>query len=364
MLAGVTGRDGTDRCPGVLRPFVADDGALVRLRVPGGRVRVAVLAELIALGAEFGAPVLALTGRGNLQLRALPNPLPAALIDRLGATGLLPSATHERVRNILAAPLRPDLAPVVAELDAAITGDPALAALPGRFLWAVSDASGLVLGEPWDLAYQALDDHRGLVLAGNHALEVSRGQAVAALVQRAHLFLQDRPDERTWSVRDLPADSAAFTGMRPHAVTAAPPLLPGPAGVDVVAGVPLGMLRAAHVAALAGVGDEVTITPWRSVVVEGGARHVAVLNDAGLVTLARSPWSRLSACVGAPTSRQTTTRTLDLATGAAQAMGGSGPRVHVVGCERRCGRPSTPHVTVVAPVEVRQVLAAAGVPDG
>lgn len=364
MLTGMTGRAEADRCPGVLRPFVAEDGAVVRLRVPGGRVRVEVLADLVASGESFGAPVLQLTSRGNVQLRALPSPLPSTLVDRLKATGLLPSTSHELVRNVLAAPLCPDLRPVVAELDAAITGDPTLAGLPGRFLWAVSDPSGSVLGEPWDVAYQVLDDERGLVLVGDYALEVARRDAVAVLVERAHLFLDHRSDEGVWNVRDLPAGSGVFAGMRAHAVTAAPPLLPGPVGADLVAGVPLGMMRAPHVAALAGVGDEVTITPWRSVVVAGGARHAGMLADAGLVTTASSPWSRLSACVGAPSCRRTTIPTLDLATSAARSMGSSGPRIHVVGCERRCGQPAGAHVTVVAPTGVHELLAAAGAPGG
>lgn len=356
----MTERDGADRCPGVLRPFIADDGAIIRVRVPGGRMSVATLAALSAVAAEFGAPLLQLTSRGNIQLRALPDPLPSTLVDKIAALGLLPSPTHERVRNILAAPLAPHLAPLVAELDAALVAASDLAALPGRFLWAISDATGAVLTQPWDVAYQDLGDDHGRVLVGGYALDVSRADAVPTLLERARLFLAHRGGERAWNVRDLPADSPVFAGMTPYAVSAAPPLRPGPVGADLVVGVPLGMLRTAQVAALASASDEVVVTPWRSVVVPGGAYLAPMLRGLGLAVDPDSPWARVSACVGAPFCRRTTTRTLDLATAATKSLAGPGPLVHVVGCDRRCGEPSTEHVSVVEPASVDDVLAAAG----
>lgn len=350
---------GGDRCPGVLRPYVTGDGALVRLRVPGGRIRVDVLAELMQLTTQFGAPVLQLTSRANLQLRALPDPLPEELIEAIEATGLLPSATHERVRNILAAPLAPDLQPLVDDLDAAIVADPVLAELPGRFLFAVSDRTGSVLSEGWDLAYQALSAESGLILAGDSATEVLQRDAVSELIRRARLFLDHRAGPEVWNVRDLSADSPMFDGLRPHAAAAMPPLEPGPVGADLVVGVPLAMLRPEQVEAVAAITDELVLTPWRSFVVPGGVRHAARLQSAGLVTTADSPWARLTACVGAPSCARTQTRTLDLATAATTQMAADGPRVHVVGCERRCGEPSSEHRTLISPADAREVVDAA-----
>lgn len=359
----MTGRERADRCPGVLRPFLAGDGALVRLRVPGGRIRVDTLAEVMALGTDFGAPVVQLTSRGNIQLRALPDPLPEAFVERVEATGLLPSASHEQARNILAAPMAADLQPLVAELDAAILAEPRLAELPGRFLWALSDTSGALLSEPWDAAYQALGPEHGLVLVANRALAVRRADAVPALVDRALRFLDSRPGPGTWNVRELPSEATVFADTMPYAAKPAPPLRPGPVGPDLVVGVPLGMLRPTQVAALVELAHEVRITPWRSVVLPEGARHADLLRGVGLVDSADSPWARLSACVGAPSCRRTSAPTLDLATEASRSLPGDGPRVHVVGCERRCGEPSTQHVTVVAPHDICPILAAAGVTD-
>ena len=185
MLPGVTStRLGADRCPGLLTPFVAQDGAIIRLRIPGGRVHVSTLAELLAIGTDFGAPMLAVTSRTNLQVRGLPDPLPEEVMVRAEATGLLPSSTHERARNILAAPRAPELGPLVAELDVALCADPLLADLPGRFLFAVSDATGSVLTEPFDVAYQALTPTTGVLRVGGLGMPCARDDAVAHLLER------------------------------------------------------------------------------------------------------------------------------------------------------------------------------------
>ncbi|MFC7491867.1 MULTISPECIES: cobalamin biosynthesis protein CobG [unclassified Knoellia] len=353
-------RSPLDRCPGLLRPFVADDGALVRLRMPGGRVAVSVLREVVEIAAAHGAPVVQVTSRGNLQLRALPNPLPLAVIEAVEATGLLPSASHERVRNILAAPLARDLDPLVASFDAALRAEPRLAQLPGRFLFAISDASASVLSERWDVAYQQTSERSGTLYAGRLGREVAPAHAVRAMVDVALRFVETAPDG-AWNVCDLPSDSPVFEGLEPSTAVAAAPLVPGVVGTDLVAGVPLGMLTLQHVEALAEAADEVVITPWRSLVVPSGAARVESLRSAGLVTEPEGPWARISACVGAPSCRRTTVPTLDLARSAAETVASrrltATQDVHVVGCERRCGTGASDRV-LVAPPTVDDVVAA------
>ncbi|THI97150.1 nitrite reductase, partial [Nocardioides sp.] len=47
-------RSRPDRCPGVVEPFAADDGGLVRVRIPGGRLPVSRLQALVAVAEEYG----------------------------------------------------------------------------------------------------------------------------------------------------------------------------------------------------------------------------------------------------------------------------------------------------------------------
>src|SRR4051812_17483831 len=100
-MAGVTR---ADRCPGVLRPHVAQDGAVVRIRIPGGQTTGSALGLLSRIARDFGSGDLQLTSRASVQLRGLPNPVPSALIAAVREAGFLPSDTHERVRNIVASP--------------------------------------------------------------------------------------------------------------------------------------------------------------------------------------------------------------------------------------------------------------------
>jgi precorrin-3B synthase len=146
-------------------------------------------------------------------------------------------------------------------------------------------------------------------------------------------------------------------------VDPAPPLTPGPVGGDLVAGIPLAMLRATHLSALVGITDDVVITPWRSLVVPSGAEFAADLEEAGFTVTASDPWARLSACTGAPWCARTSSPTMDLALESAARLGPDGPRLHVVGCERACGAPTLDHVLVVDPHSVDDILSADGALD-
>ena len=95
-----------DACPGALHVHQAADGALARVRLPGGMIEPAQLEALAHAATWFGSPAMELTSRGNIQIRGIRSDKAAdALGDVVAAAGLLPSPTHERVRNIVASPL-------------------------------------------------------------------------------------------------------------------------------------------------------------------------------------------------------------------------------------------------------------------
>ncbi len=144
-------RQGPDRCPGALTLHQAQDGSLARIRVPGGRLSARQLLAL-ADAATLGNGLVDLTSRGNLQLRGLPAQAGEKLSQCLMAAGFLPSVDHDRARNMIASPVsgrhpeaQTDTDPVLAALDHGLCASPELTALPGRFLFALDDGSGLAL---------------------------------------------------------------------------------------------------------------------------------------------------------------------------------------------------------------------------
>jgi precorrin-3B synthase len=354
-----------DACPGVSRPFVADDGSIVRLRPAGQPVRVAALTGLMDIIAGQSDPSIQLTSRGALQLRGLPDPLTPGHRDAIRATGLVPSVTHELVRNVVASPLsglddagQCDLRPVTRALDTALRADAALAHLGGRFLFVLDDGRGDVVGESFDLGVIATGPGRCVVFAGG--VERGRGLPLAAAVPRlvalAHEFVQAAGgDETVWHVSEL----AVPLGPDPTAELDLPrrPERPlGAVGDHAAVAVPLGLLRPDHVAALAQVTDRVLVTPWRSLVVENAAAALPGLEAARLVTRPDSPWTRLHACAGLPGCARSAVDTRALARDLAPVLPGGHLPVHVSGCERRCGTPATAYVDVLAPRSPEEAL--------
>jgi precorrin-3B synthase len=352
-----------DACPGALQVHLAADGALARVRLPGGVVSPEQLEAVAAAATEFGSPAMELTSRGNIQLRAITDT--AAVAEMVAVAGLLPSQTHERVRNIVASPLSgriggaADIRELVAELDDAIQSEPSLAELPGRFMFGVDDGRADISGLAADAGAQFVGETTAaLLLAGRDTgVRLNRPDVVPALVAVATRFAATRG--KAWRVGEL-ADTAPL--LEPFTVSAEPeatwpPVLRPPVGwlpqddgrIALGAAVPLGVLQARVAEYLAAIGTPLVITPWRSVLVcdlEEGAAEVAlrVLAPMGLVFDENSPWLSVSACTGSPGCEHSAA---DVRADAAAALGdpADGHR-HFVGCERACGSPPVGEVLI------------------
>ncbi|GAA4599571.1 precorrin-3B synthase [Planotetraspora phitsanulokensis] len=399
-IGDFSGRAHLDACPGALQVHTAADGGLARVRVPGGAVSAAQLRELAACADELGSGVIELTSRANVQVRGLSSS--SAFAERMAAAGLLPSETHERVRNIIASPLSGrsgstllDVRPLVAELDRALCARPRLAELSGRFLFALDDGTGDVnrLGADVALVARSLTAWT-VLLAGVEAgsVQATGGAAVPAvvpaavpvgvMVAAAEGFLDERAAQggSAWRVSDLedgparvaarmhldsaPVSSPAPVPVRTTAFVRRPGLMEqrdGRVALEVV--VPLGRLSAAQAllladaAAAAGQADEppsVRLTPWRTVVVPDLTRAQAshwtpILTRAGLVADPSSPWVGVSACTGRPgCAKSLADVQADAALEADATVHARGLPVHWAGCQRRCGRPRGQVVEVVS----------------
>ena len=362
-MAGVTD---ADRCPGVLRPHLAQDGAVVRIRFPGGQTTGAALGRLSGIAQQFGSGDLQLTSRAGVQLRGLPDPVPATLIAAVKEAGFLPSETHERVRNIIASPLSGisgglgDVRPLVADLDAGLCAEPRLANLPTRFLFVVDDGRGDVSSRSFDLGYRAVDHDHGWLLLGAADLGISVPASHAAdmLLALAREFLAaSRRSGDVWHVRELRSWTKSVPGVRTINLPLERTDIPlGAVGGAASVQVPLGSLTPAQAATIeASAAGRVVITPSRGLVLPGAAGRLPELVAAGFIDDASSPWSAISACVGAPSCQKSLIDTRAYATRMAES-GHALPRTHISGCERRCGAPPGVHHDLVAPTAASPLL--------
>ena len=242
----------------------------------------------------------------------------------------------------------------VLDLDRALCADPALAALPGRFLFAVDDGSGLLDARDADVVLRG----GRLVLAG---VATSAAGDVASALDAARVFLAIRDDE--WRIRDVDGGVEAIAArlgasvLGPVDLAPRRTLQPGVADGAVVALPPLARLDREALLALAALGLEVRVAQGRMLVLPSvpAARVdevVGVLDDLGLVLELGSGWVGLSACAGLGRCARARMDVRAEAARRAAERGAGAPIEHWSACERRCGEPADVVRSVVAPVEV------------
>jgi precorrin-3B synthase len=345
----------------------AADGALARVRLPGGIITAAQLGALAAAATRFGSSALELTSRGNVQARGVTDP--HAFAEAVATAGLLPSPTHERVRNVLASPLTgrsggiADVRGMVGDLDATIQRDATLARLPGRFLFAIDDGRGDVSGLSADVGAHVLsEDAAALLVAGvDTGVRMALPDAVPTMAAVAARFVEVR--DKHWRITELPDPAVLTAGLTRDADPGAtwPPVTAPPVGwiqqndgrVTLGAAIRLGVLEARTAEFLAAVEAPLVITPWRSVLLcdlDEGVADVAlrVLAPLGLVFDADSPWLAVSSCTGSPGCEHSVADVRSDASDAASTAQPSSTAVHrhFVGCERACGSPPVGEVLV------------------
>ena len=286
-VTGPSARHHADRCPGVLRPWIADDGALVRIRLIGGAITAQALADLAIIAGEHADGHLYLTKRANVQLRGIKHDdgqVPEAFVDAITKAGLLPSPAHELVRNIMVSPLsgrvggQADLRPVGARLDELLCDDPVFADLAGRFLFVLDDGRGDLVDRSLDLGVMAVDADAAQIRVGTQhwgdVVELDAVPEVLLDLTRRFLDVRGDGDDALWHVDELPDGGADLLGLN-HARDLRTQVASLPAPFGVIAQndgrsvehveVPEGDLT--HELAtqvLARAGRDVVITPWRS----------------------------------------------------------------------------------------------------
>jgi precorrin-3B synthase len=354
-----------DACPGLISLHPARDGVVARIRLPGGYVSGPRWRALAQLARDLGDGHLDLTSRGNVQLRGICEDAAGELAGQAAAVGLLPSAEHDRARNIMASPLaglggRPPLRQLVRRLDHVLVADPALAALPGRFLFSLDDGTGGAGLASCDVGLRRVGEGMEVVVAGRRAgVHVRVRAAVTAAATAARAAIVAGVGSSVTRVADLAdggeAAAAAIGGTLgapaggpetrlPLGIAARDPRLSGPPAelVTTVIAAPLARLSSAQIELLA------SVLAAREVIRIGIAGRLVIPLDVPVPGLPAGPAVSsldealtglesagliVSACSGAACSRSLA----DVRAVAAPVPGH--PRPHWSGCGRTCGLP-------------------------
>lgn len=382
----------------------AADGGLARVRLPGGQLSAEQLRVLADCAEDLGDGRLELTSRANVQLRALALGSELELADRIADAGLLPSPTHELVRNILASPLAGidgvsvvdglDVAALAAELDQQLCARPALADLPGRFLFAIDDGRGDVARAGADVTLTSAGGDVELSVADVPVVAVPLASAVTAALLAAEIFVRVRASQQDpivqvpWRIAELDDGGTALRDELAHqlaemaltltedrpsplALTSRPPIGEAPSrpiGLVsqpdgrwcVILQAPLGRLSVEQARLIAGYAGSrgVRVTAWHSVAVpdllssEVATTLMRAAETAGLGTSDRSPWFWISSCTGSPGCAKSLA---DVQADARQAAADFDPDhpgalrvLRYSGCARRCGQAVDTELELVA----------------
>lgn len=351
---------------------------LMRVRLPGGAITPAGIRAVAEVAERFGSGTVELTARANLQIRGLrPSDVRAAAAHLVGHGLADADPARDARRDVVGPPLAGHDPTELADIGALVTdvarhqvAAPGLEGLPPKFC-VVIDGGGVasVRGVPADVAMGAvrtveggivvqlelgrpLDDNDGSVacipLAEVEPVVVAaarrcaqQGERMAELVERIGraelLGSLTTGIAIRWASAPRPRVADAPIGAVAHARAdqvnlGAAPLLgrTSPAALR-------------SVAALVEVTNaRVRCTPWRGIVLLGVARAdqataIAALARVGFSPDPADPTHLVSACVGllgCASSRADTGRAARALLDAPGVLTG---RIHLSGCEKRCG---------------------------
>ncbi|MEO0619815.1 MAG: precorrin-3B synthase [Pseudomonadota bacterium] len=377
-------------CPGVHKLALTRDGALARIRLPGGSLTASQLQTIAALAAKEGNGCIDLTNRANLQIRGLSEHRAAVIASQLAEADLLClDASADRLRNITASPLSGldttallNVRELIPAIDAAISTFPQHDAVSVKFSIVLGDGGRSPMTTvAHDLAFHP-EKHGGrtlirLWLAGQATNVLIAAKDVSPSITRAlSMMLKHGATRIKELIKQVPRKACADAIAGPLAIAVDPsphlgerPWLPlgrTPDQRAVVLGVPLARFSPDQLESLAeimearGIGD-VRLTPWQSLVLpvthHSSAKNVETeLASAGFDI--ECPEVHVVACAGSTGCLRTTMDTKHDAAMLRSHLAKHStnmhradkemPIVHLSGCARSCAMTSPADVLALA----------------
>ncbi|ETX13682.1 precorrin-3B synthase [Roseivivax halodurans JCM 10272] len=346
-------------CPGAHRPMMSGDGLVVRVRPWCSTLSAGETRGLAELAAKHGNGAVDVTSRANLQIRGVSEERFPALLEGLGALGLLdPDEGSEARRNIVLDPFRGD-DDLQDRIGAALTDcltRAEFADLPSKFGFVVDTARPRRLGDvSGDIRIESgccgLMVRADGTLAGRQVADAENATQAALALARWFLASggvgadgRGRMARHIASEAELPTELAGSEAPAP----AAPRPDPGPVAGGLAVGAPFGQFTSAQLTLIADSllpGGEVRVTPFGLLYLTTPPETDAFAGSE-LVTAPGDPLLRVAACVGAPHCSQAEIATRDIARRLAADLP-KGARAHVSGCAKGCAWPRAADLTLV-----------------
>lgn len=341
-------------CPGALQPMQSGDGLVVRVRPRRGVLSSQQALGLARAAAAHGNGLIDLTSRANVQLRGVTPKSHARLIEDLKALELIDDDVEsERRRNIVVEPFRDsrygrETETLAAALEEALVRGPEL---PAKFGFAVDTGAAPVLSDvSADVRLERASNGELIVRPDGAAAgsPVAPKEAVREALALATWFVESGGAEggRGRMARHLASGVSLPRQRSWNVMPSAPvePPVPGRHDEGFLVAAEFGQLHARALAALAAIGTELRVTPWRMLLVTGAT---SVPDDPGLIVDSQDPRLRVTACTGAPDCPQ--------ALGATRAISRllaphvpTGAHLHVSGCAKGCAHPTPAPFTLCA----------------
>jgi precorrin-3B synthase len=378
-------------CPGILHAVPAKDGLLMRIRTPGGLISGAQLQAVALASEKFAHPVVDITALANIQLRGIREEDLTSIVGILASTGLMPSAEHDRVRNIATSPLAGldasellDTRPLVRSLDQALLNDPVLANLPPKFSFLIDGGGRRFNNDSADLSFTATSAGEAIRLhltvgrrATGYGVNIER--ATECMVESARACLEVSAAcgiaSRGQKIASSPDAFASMMSRISHLLL--PCLTPPtttisqtPIGtlpssqrhfVHIIPSLPLGRITPSQANIIAGIvvrhGGDLRLAPWRGVVLgsvpaDSCEAIRAELQTAGLSSNLNDGYAGLAACAGLNGCSSAHADVRKDASILAQRLSGHteyrGWTVNLSGCDKQCAMRNGATVDLVA----------------
>jgi precorrin-3B synthase len=369
-------RIGENFCPGILHATQAKDGLLIRIRVPGGLIEATQLRAVAELSGKFADGSVEITSRANLQIRAIQEQDLQEVARGLTDVGLLPSRTHDRVRNIVASPLAGleaeevfETRAMVRELDQKLQAESLFIGLSPKFTFGLHGGRRRYSHDVEDLALEVCDcaDRMRLLIDGvSTGCCVPTAKAVDCLLQAARSCINlaqeagvavrsKRIGETARIVEALGLFPGPCLGTRSATdlIEVVPGVSPGRWSecVNVTPSVPLGRLNSHQAQGIADLaeqwGADLRLTPWRGVLL--GAIPIGAADEViqqlaliGLRCDGRDGFHGIAACAGITGCEASLADVRSHAASLAQCLSSKqlsrSWTVNLSGCEKQCAR--------------------------